>query len=208
MVREYKTIKQQSQARFTEKKSEFIGYASPVQTEENAITFIESIKSMHRRAKHNVYAYSIRENNIIRYSDDGEPQGTAGVPVLDMMRKNDITDTVIVVTRYFGGILLGTGGLVRAYSQAAKFALENGLITTMRYFSNLSIVCEYSVFGKISALILNFSGFIDDTAFSDIVSVKCHIPIENVKSLFEKIREATGGNAIISTMGESFYPTS
>ncbi len=208
MVREYKTIKQQSQARFTEKKSEFIGYASPVQTEENAITFIESIKSMHRRAKHNVYAYSIRENNIIRYSDDGEPQGTAGVPVLDMMRKNDITDTVIVVTRYFGGILLGTGGLVRAYSQAAKFALKNGLITTMRYFSNLSIVCEYSVFGKISALILNFSGFIDDTAFSDIVSVKCHIPIENVKSLFEKIREATGGNAIISTMGESFYPTS
>lgn len=208
MVREYKTIKQQSQARFTEKKSEFIGYASPVQTGENAITFIESIKSMHRRAKHNVYAYSIRENNIIRYSDDGEPQGTAGVPVLDMMRKNDITDTVIVVTRYFGGILLGTGGLVRAYSQAAKFALENGLITTMRYFSNLSIVCEYSVFGKISALILNFSGFIDDTAFSDIVSVKCHIPIENVKSLFEKIREATGGNAIISTMGESFYPTS
>ena len=208
MVREYKTIKQQSQARFTEKKSKFIGYASPVQTEENAITFIESIKSMHRRAKHNVYAYSIRENNIIRYSDDGEPQGTAGVPVLDMMRKNDITDTVIVVTRYFGGILLGTGGLVRAYSQAAKFALENGLITTMRYFSNLSIVCEYSVFGKISALILNFSGFIDDTAFSDIVSVKCHIPIENVKSLFEKIREATGGNAIISTMGESFYPTS
>ena len=179
-----------------------------MQTEENAITFIESIKSMHRRAKHNVYAYSIRENNIIRYSDDGEPQGTAGVPVLDMMRKNDITDTVIVVTRYFGGILLGTGGLVRAYSQAAKFALENGLITTMRYFSNLSIVCEYSVFGKISALILNFSGFIDDTAFSDIVSVKCHIPIENVKSLFEKIREATGGNAIISTMGESFYPTS
>lgn len=207
-MKEYKTIKQQAQAQFTEKKSEFIGYVCPVQTENEAIAFIESIKSMHRRAKHNVYAYSLRENNITRYSDDGEPQGTAGVPVLDMMRKSNITNTAIVVTRYFGGVLLGTGGLVRAYSQAAKLALENGQIITMRYFSEVDVVCDYSAFGKISATILNSSGQINDTTFSDLVNVKCHILDENVESAFEKIREATGGNVTLSVLGKSFCPVS
>ena len=110
----YRTVKQETSAEFIEKRSKFIGYIKPVQTEEEAIAFIQSIKSKHWDATHNVYAYSLREGQTRRYSDDGEPQGTAGIPTLDVLQKADITDAVVVVTRYFGGILLGGGGLVIA----------------------------------------------------------------------------------------------
>ena len=109
---------------FFKKRSRFIGYCAPVTTQEQALEFIEKIKSKHWDAKHNVYAYILREGGVKRYSDDGEPSGTAGMPVLDVITKNEIYDVCIVVTRYFGGVLLGTGGLVRAYSQGAKVALK------------------------------------------------------------------------------------
>ena len=114
----YTTLKDIGEASFTEKKSEFIGSAMPVQTEEEALEFIAEIKKKHSTARHNVYAYVVRENNIIRFTEDGEPKGTAGSMVLEVLKKSDITDAVIVVTRYFGGILLGTGGLARAYTKA------------------------------------------------------------------------------------------
>ena len=105
----YFTISANAKASFIEKRSEFIGYIAPVRTNDEAVAFINSIKAEHRKAKHNVYAYILREDNISRYSDDGEPQGTAGVPVLDVLKKRDLTDVCVVVTRYFGGILLGGG---------------------------------------------------------------------------------------------------
>ncbi len=121
----YITIKSFGEDRFEEKKSEFIGYAKRVQNEEEAKAFVNEIKSMHKQAKHNCYAYVIGENkNIQRYSDDGEPQGTAGIPILEVMKKSNITDCAIVVTRYFGGILLGAGGLTRAYIKGAGIALK------------------------------------------------------------------------------------
>ena len=118
-MQEYQTLTREAQYEFTEKRSRFIGYARPVTTEQEALDFIAAIRSKHWDAKHNVYAYRLREGHISRYSDDGEPSGTAGIPVLSVLQKGDLTDCVIVVTRYFGGILLGGGGLVRAYSHAA-----------------------------------------------------------------------------------------
>ena len=120
----YKTVRNASEFTIIEKKSEFIGFCAPVKTEEEAIAFVNSVKKKHSAARHNVYAYVLREGNASRFSDDGEPHGTAGMPVLDSIRKAGITDVAVVVTRYFGGILLGTGGLVRAYTAAASGALH------------------------------------------------------------------------------------
>ncbi|MDE6746466.1 MAG: YigZ family protein, partial [Oscillospiraceae bacterium] len=121
---DYSTVRGSADASFTEKKSEFIGHIRHVETEEEAVDFINEIRASHRKAKHNVYAYILREGNTSRYSDDSEPQGTAGVPVLEVLRKEGLTDVCCVVTRYFGGILLGGGGLVRAYSHSAKIAVD------------------------------------------------------------------------------------
>ncbi|MBQ1830507.1 MAG: YigZ family protein, partial [Ruminococcus sp.] len=126
MNKDYKTVAREASDEFVEKRSRFIGYVKPVKTEEEAVAFINQKRSEHWDARHNVYAYSLREGNIKRYSDDGEPSGTAGMPVLDVIVKNEIYDVCVVVTRYFGGVLLGTGGLVRAYSQGSKIALESG----------------------------------------------------------------------------------
>ena len=120
----YTTVKKPASAELIEKRSRFIGYVKPVKTQEEAVAFINEIKSKHWDATHNVYAYVIRGEGISRYSDDNEPQGTAGIPVLDAIRKRDITDCVVVVTRYFGGTLLGAGGLVRAYSASAKAGID------------------------------------------------------------------------------------
>ena len=120
---QYRTIRAAASAEFVEKRSRFIGYISPVTTQQDAIAFIDSIKSKHWDATHNVPAYIIRDGNICRFSDDGEPQGTAGMPILEVLRHENLTDCVCVVTRYFGGILLGAGGLCRAYTKAAKDAL-------------------------------------------------------------------------------------
>ena len=121
MNKDYKTVAREASDEFVEKRSRFIGYVKPVKTEEEAVAFINQKRSEHWDARHNVYAYSLREGNIKRYSDDGEPSGTAGMPVLDVIVKNEIYDVCVVVTRYFGGVLLGTGGLVRAYSQGSGF---------------------------------------------------------------------------------------
>lgn len=119
MQAEYTTLAGYGEDEFVEKRSRFIGYAAPVSTEAEAVAFVNSIRERHREATHNVYAYILREGQIKRYSDDGEPQGTAGIPVLDVLQKAGIVDAVVVVTRYFGGTLLGAGGLVRAYTEGA-----------------------------------------------------------------------------------------
>ena len=121
---DYKTVKKGAYDEFVEKKSRFIGYVKPVTTEDEAIEFVNAVRKKHSDATHNCYAYIVRENNIMRYSDDGEPAGTAGMPILDVLRKEDLTDVCVVVTRYFGGTLLGTGGLVRAYTKGAQVGLD------------------------------------------------------------------------------------
>ena len=149
MTKDYKTVQNEAQSEFAEKRSRFIGYCKPVSNEQEAVDFINSKRGEHWNATHNVYAYSLREGNIKRYSDDGEPSGTAGMPVLDVITKNEIYDVCIVVTRYFGGVLLGTGGLVRAYSQGAKVALEAGNVVMMQNCLICQTRCSYNQYGKV-----------------------------------------------------------
>ena len=147
---EYFTIAAPAQTSFTEKRSEFIGYLSPVTTNDEAVTFIQSVKAEHRKAKHHVYAYILRDSNITRYSDDGEPQGTAGVPVLEVLQKRSLTDLCCVVVRYFGGILLGGGGLVRAYSHSASLTCDAAQIQHMCGSIPLTLQMDYPLYGKVT----------------------------------------------------------
>lgn len=202
---EYKTILQQGQDSFTEQRSKFIGYVKPVTTEEEAISFINEIRTKHWDAKHNVYAYCLKDSQIKRYSDDGEPQGTAGMPVLDVLVKNELTNLVVVVTRYFGGILLGTGGLVRAYSQGAKIAVNAGKIVTMRLCSDVSLVCDYSQYGKISGLIPENNGIIDNSEFTNNVTISFHITNEDLNKLDKSLADVTCGTVKTTIKGEKFY---
>ena len=169
---EYRTIKGQASAEYEEKKSVFIGSVARVSTEDEARNFINSIKASHREARHNVYAYVIGANcSIQRYSDDGEPQGTGGIPVLEVIKRNNITDIVIVVTRYFGGVLLGASGLVRAYSKAAALAVKEAGIVEKVNAVMLRIRIDYDLLGKIQYTFNKNNWQIDNTEYTDMVEL-------------------------------------
>ena len=201
----YQTVEKEGKGEYTEKRSVFIGYCKPVQTEEAAVGFIEKIKAKHWDARHNVYAYSLRQGQTKRYSDDGEPQGTAGVPILDMIQKSNLTDVVIVVTRYFGGILLGTGGLVRAYSTSAKNAIEQANIVTMEKCSVCTLRCSYNQYGKIAALIPQTGGIVDNSDFHTDVDIDFHIPSDLLETLTKKLADSTGGEVVPTEKFSDFY---
>ena len=208
MNKDYKTVKTESHDEFTEKRSRFIGYVKPVKTEQEAVDFINSLRSKHWDARHNVYAYSLREGNIKRYSDDGEPSGTAGMPVLDVIVKNGVTDVCVVVTRYFGGVLLGTGGLVRAYSQAAKIGLDAAEIVLMERCVRCSLRCSYNRYGKVAALIMQHASGLDETVYEADVVVKFHIKPENLPNLTKVLADATAGEADIIRENEEYFQNS
>ena len=193
MSTSYKTVQQEASDEFVEKRSRFIGYCKPVTTEEEALEFINRIKSKHWDARHNVYAYSLREGQIKRYSDDGEPQGTAGMPVLDVLVKGELTDLVVVVTRYFGGVLLGTGGLVRAYSHSAKLATEASHIIKMEQCLMCTLGCNYNQYGKVSALVAQCGGTVDDSVFGTDVELSFHITQDGFNKLTKELADATCG---------------
>ena len=200
----YFTISANAKASFIEKRSEFIGYIAPVRTNDEAVAFINSIKAEHRKAKHNVYAYILREDNISRYSDDGEPQGTAGVPVLDVLKKRELTDVCVVVTRYFGGILLGGGGLVRAYSHAASLACDAAHIMDMCLCHRLKITADYGMYGKISYLLPNYETITVNSDFGSDVVLEILVLSEKLEALTKELTEVTNGTAEIVDMGELF----
>lgn len=207
MNKDYKTVAREASDEFVEKRSRFIGYVKPVKTEEEAVAFINQKRSEHWDARHNVYAYSLREGNIKRYSDDGEPSGTAGMPVLDVIVKKEIYDVCVVVTRYFGGVLLGTGGLVRAYSQGSKIALESGGIVLMQSCSLCEVSCSYNRYGKVSSLVMENGATIDDTIYESDVKIKFHIPPEQLSQLNKKLADATSGEVQAESDGESYFMT-
>ena len=196
------TLEHEGVAEFVEKKSVFIGYTAPVSTAEEAEAFIQSIKKKHADARHNVSAYIV--GNSVRYSDDGEPQGTAGVPTLDTIRKSGVEDAVVVVTRYFGGILLGAGGLVRAYSHGAKIALDAAKIITYENYSVYSLECSYSDYQRYIVLLPQFNAIIDDTDFSDKVRITFALKSVTVSPLLEKIKEMSAGRDCPELLGERF----
>lgn len=206
-MQEYKTVEKEANDFFIEKKSKFIGYAKPVKTQEEAVEFISEIKSKHWDATHNVYAYVLRENNIQRYSDDGEPSGTAGVPVLDVMLKESLVDVCVVATRYFGGTLLGAGGLVRAYSHTSKIALEAAGIITMAQCSIMSAEVDYSFYDRLNILLSDFSAVILDTSFSDKVCVEFSVKENTVDLLNAKLIDVSNGKYALKFLRSEFSKT-
>lgn len=205
MAKDYKTVLENASNEFVEKRSRFIGYCKPVKTEQEAIDFINEKRSEHWNATHNVYAYSLREGNIKRYSDDGEPSGTAGMPVLDVIVKNEIFDVVVVVTRYFGGVLLGTGGLVRAYSHGSKIAVEAAKPVIMQNCLVCEARCAYNQYGKVSSLIIGVGAAVDDTIYESDVLVKFHIKPDLLGTLNKKLADATSGEVTIEQKDEQYF---
>lgn len=200
----YTTIKDYAEDRFIERRSEFIGYIKPVKTESEAVAFINEIKEQHRKATHNCYAYILRDNNITRYSDDGEPQGTAAVPMLDVLQKENLTDVCLVVTRYFGGILLGGGGLVRAYSHAAKIAVDAAQKLNMYECVTVTITADYSLYGKISYALADFNHKQISSDFSDTVALTIVLEHSQTDAFTKKMNEITCGKAEI-TFADTLY---
>lgn len=205
MAKDYKTVLENASDEFVEKRSRFIGYCKPVKTEQEAIDFINEKRSEHWNATHNVYAYSLREGNIKRYSDDGEPSGTAGMPVLDVIVKNEIFDVVVVVTRYFGGVLLGTGGLVRAYSHGSKIAVEAAKPVIMQNCLVCEARCAYNQYGKVSSLIIGVGAAVDDTVYESDVLVKFHIKPDLLGTLNKKLADATSGEVTVEQKDERYF---
>lgn len=205
MAKDYKTVLENASDEFVEKRSRFIGFCKPVKTEQEAIDFINEKRSEHWNATHNVYAYSLREGNIKRYSDDGEPSGTAGMPVLDVIVKNEIFDVVVVVTRYFGGVLLGTGGLVRAYSHGSKIAVEAAKPVIMQNCLVCEARCAYNQYGKVSSLIIGVGAAVDDTVYESDVLVKFHIKPDLLGTLNKKLADATSGEVTVEQKDEQYF---
>lgn len=203
-MKEYKTVEFESKDEFVEKKSRFIGYVKPVKTQEEATNFINSIKSKHWDATHNVSAFVLRENNIQRSSDDGEPSGTAGVPTLDVLLKENLVDVCVVVTRYFGGTLLGAGGLIRAYSHSSKIAVDAGHIITMAPCKVLSVSVDYSFYDRLNILLSEFNANIENSEFTDNVTVTFSVRENTVPLLQDKLKQLSNGKYIFKEIGEKF----
>ncbi len=205
MADAYLTIKEQAFAEFTESRSRFIGTIRPVKTEAEALAFIAALKKQYWDAKHNVYAYILRDERISRSTDDGEPQGTAGTPVLEVLQKQGLTDCVIVVTRYFGGILLGTGGLVRAYSKSASLTVQAAGILERRLCTVGQVRCDYGDYGRVQPLISQWGGTVDDTVFAEDVTLLFHLPCERVADFQKDLTELSAGRLVFETKEEQFF---
>lgn len=196
MLSQYKTVYCGGEAELIEKKSRFIATVKPVKSEEEAIAFIESLKKKYWNATHNCSAYVIGEQfQIQRCSDDGEPSGTAGKPMLDVLLGEEIHDVAVVVTRYFGGTLLGTGGLVRAYSGSVQAGLAASQVITKQYGQKLSIQTDYTGLGKIQYILGQRGLTILNSVYTDKVELEVLLPKEQIQAVQAEIREGTNGQA-------------
>lgn len=200
----YTTILNEGEYEYEDRKSIFISTAAPVKTEEEALSFIAYVKKKYPDARHHVYAYVLRENSIMRFSDDREPQGTAGMPTLDAIRKNGCTDAAIVTIRYFGGTLLGTGGLVRAYSAAAIGALNNAKIITYDLYTTISVNLSYSDYQKVVSMLSCEDFRTKETKYLDTVITVGSVSSSLVDEFIKKITETTSGRAKIEKVCENF----
>ena len=200
------TLSRRASAEMEEKKSVFIGTAAPVSSEEEARELIAEVRRIYHDATHNVYAYLLNGGAIARYSDDGEPQGTAGVPMLNVLKMSGATDLCVVVTRYFGGILLGAGGLVRAYSAAAKQAIDAAGVVTMEDFAILSIRVNYSDYQRVTAQLPKLGVTEDEADFVLDVTVQAGVLASRVEEITRALSELTGGRASVEIIGHEERP--
>lgn len=198
----YTSLACEAQGEYIEKKSRFIGYAAPAQTEAQALAFLAKIRSKHADARHNVYAYRVAENNTTRYSDDGEPQGTAGLPVLDVLRKQNIQNAVVVVTRYFGGILLGAPGLVRAYTAAAVEAVRAAGVTEYRPFTFFTLRCGYTLYQKLLRDLPKFEARTQDSLFDADVTLRLSVESPRFLPFCDYLREISAGSVVCEEVSE------
>lgn len=189
-MKEYVTIAQRAEDDFFERKSQFIGYIAPVSSEEEALAFLAEIRAKHRDARHNCFAY-ILQNGVKRASDDGEPQGTAGVPIMEVVEREGLTDVIVVVTRYFGGILLGAGGLVRAYAHAAKLAVDAAQRKVMSPAVLVEMQMDYNQYGRINNVLSKYTAIVQDTAFTDMVTMRILFIERDVETFRAELTEMT-----------------
>ena len=196
---DYSTLKERGEDEFTEKKSRFIGYAAPVSSEEEAVAFIREIRARHRDARHNVYAYIVNKDGVInqRYSDDGEPQGTGGLPVLDVIQKRDLMNCCVVMTRYFGGVLLGASGLVRAYSRGAAIAVEAAGLMRVVKCAAITLELPYSLYDQVANYMENSGFFQEQADFAEKVILTYRVPVGEAEQTAEALTDMTGGRAVI-----------
>jgi len=189
-----------------EKRSRFLGRVRPVSTEQEAQAWIAEVRAKHRDASHNVWAWRIRESGSERCSDDGEPQGTSGAPVLDVFRKAGVTNVCCVVTRYFGGTLLGAGGLVRAYTAAAKQALASAGIQSVGVWEKVRFRCPYGRLAVLKNLVASSGGIVADAVYGEDVAVTALFPEERTEAFLASASEATAGTVLPETAGEELRP--
>ncbi len=202
-MQNYITAAKESIGEYEEKRSKFIATLRPVATEEEAVSFIKEMKTKYWDARHNVFAYMLNGGNA-RFSDDGEPHSTAGKPVLDIITGRGLSNVCIVVTRYFGGILLGTGGLVRAYSEAAKNAIDNSEIIEMGLLGLFSVLCDYQQYNRIVPFIENAGGTVTDTVFGEGVTVKFSLRAEQRNKFEASLTDAFAGRLSLKDEGKIF----
>ena len=200
MLDKYKVVYKGGQDEIIEKKSRFIATVAPVESEEEALAFIEAMKKKYWDARHNCFAYVIGERGqLARCSDDGEPSGTAGHPILDVLLREGIHNCIVVVTRYFGGTLLGTGGLVRAYQAATQAGLAASTIIEKQFGHKLHVTTDYNGIGKLQYLVAQNQIFTLDTQYADNVTLDLMVPEEKFKDFCVQITEATSGRAIMDS---------
>jgi uncharacterized YigZ family protein len=209
-MKSFKTVHQAAEKEIVINKSRFIGHVMPVSSEEEAQAFVEDIKKKHRTATHNVPVYLLgQDHSIQKYSDDGEPSGTAGVPVLNMLKNEGITDVAIVITRYFGGVKLGTGGLVRAYTQSAKEALEEAKVIEMIQYELVQVNLEYNQHGKMQHFLeSNPQYLLKDTLYTDKVAVLIYTKGEDKETLLNKITDICNEDGHGTVLEEAYLAIS
>ena len=203
---EYYIPTRASETEFTEKRSRFLGHVWRVESEAEARARIEEMKKRHYDARHNCWCYRLREGGVERYSDDGEPQGTAGQPMLGVFQKEGVTNVCCVVTRYFGGVLLGAAGLVRAYTQAAKLALDEAGISVVRRWVEVEVACPYNLFERVKNEAAAQDGVLGEVAYTDRVAVRLLLPEERVAAFSARMVELSAGACRAVELGEAFQP--
>lgn len=207
MAGDYKTLKQSASDEFTVSKSRFIGYASPCQTEEEALAFLKSIREKHRDATHNCYAYVIGENaGVMRYSDDGEPGGTAGLPMMEVIKNRGVVNCCVVVTRYFGGVLLGAGGLVRAYAKGCAIALDAARVVRMQFSQKLLLDVPYPLWDRVAHAMKTLPVLIEDTQFGASVEATVLIRVSDLDDVTQKLTALTDAKAEWLSLEETHWP--
>ena len=202
----YRVPFENGESEFTEKRSRFISHIWRVETEAEARERIEEMKKRYYDARHNCWCYLLQEGGVVRYSDDGEPQGTAGQPMLNVFQREEVTNVCCVVTRYFGGILLGAGGLTRAYGGTAKLALDEAGISRMRLWATLAIPCGYAMYERVRLLVEMEGGVIAGTDFGADVVLSVLLPAEQTHDLQEKLTELSAGQLELLVEEEAFRP--